>query len=59
MTKHSVTDRIKVTKTGKLIKRTMGIGHCRAKKSHRQMRRKADTLVNPVDIKMFKKYLSI
>jgi ribosomal protein L35 len=57
MTKDSISDRIKVTKTGKLIKRTMGLGHFRAKKSSRQIRRKTDSLVNPIDVKMFKKYL--
>lgn len=40
MTKDSVSDRIKVTKTGKLIRRKMGVGHFRAKKSKDEIRRK-------------------
>ena len=30
--KKSISNRIKITKTGKVLRRTMGIGHCRAKK---------------------------
>lgn len=58
MTKHSVADRIKVTKTGKLIRRKMGVGHFRAKKSKDAMRRHEETLmVSKPDQKMFiKKY---
>ena len=59
MTKKSVSNRIKITKTGKLIRRKMGLDHFRAKKSRRQMRRKSDVMVNPVDVRMFKKYISI
>lgn len=59
MSHTSVTSRIRVTGTGKLIKRTMGVGHNRAKKSRKQLQRKTDNSVNPVDVKMFKKYLSI
>lgn len=40
MTKDSITSRIKVTKTGKLLRRKMGLGHFRAKKSTREFRRK-------------------
>ncbi len=38
--KNSVVSRIKVTKTGKLIRRKMGLDHFRAKKSGKQMGRK-------------------
>ena len=56
--KKSIASRIKITKTGKLIRRKMGLSHCRAKKSGKQINRKSKTiLVNPVDIKMFKKYI--
>lgn len=55
--KHSVVDRIKVTKTGKLIKRRMGLNHFRAKKSAKRLHRKTDNLVSAVDLRMFKKYL--
>lgn len=54
---HSVRDRIKVTGTGKLIKRRMGLNHFKAKKAGRKLRRKTDSQVSSVDLKMFKKYL--
>lgn len=57
MTKDSVLDRIKVTKSGKMIKRNMGLGHFRAKKSGKQMGRKTDSMVSPADVRMFKRYL--
>lgn len=41
MTKHSVRDRIKMTKTGKLMRRKMGLCHFRAKKNSKMMGRKA------------------
>jgi ribosomal protein L35 len=53
----SVVERIKVTGTGKLIKRKMGLNHFRAKKSGKRLHRKTDSLVKKVDLKMFKKYL--
>ena len=57
MAKDSVASRIKVTKTGKLIRRKMGIAHFRAKKSNRQLARKGDTALHPADMKVFtKKY---
>lgn len=57
MTKDSILDRIRITKTGKLMRRNMGLGHFRAKKSGKQMRRKIDALVSPVDLRMFRKYI--
>lgn len=55
----SVSKRIKVTGTGKLMRRRMGIDHFKAKKSGNQTRRKRLTLaINRVDVKLFKKYLS-
>ena len=56
MTKHSIRDRIRVTKTGKIIRRKMGLNHFRAKKSSRQLHRKGDVLVHTTDVRMFKKY---
>ncbi|MEK7657715.1 MAG: hypothetical protein AAB366_00800 [Patescibacteria group bacterium] len=38
--KKSISNRIKITKTGKVLRRTMGIGHCRAKKRSAQIQRK-------------------
>ncbi|MEK7144189.1 MAG: hypothetical protein AAB820_02565 [Patescibacteria group bacterium] len=40
MTKKSISSRIKITKTGKVLRRAMGIGHCRAKKRSNQIKRK-------------------
>jgi ribosomal protein L35 len=40
MIKHSIRDRIKITKSGKLIRRKMGLDHFRAKKSGTQINRK-------------------
>ncbi len=58
MTKDSVSDRIKVTKTGKLIRRRMGVGHFRAKKNKDEMRRHEETsMVSKPDGKILvKKY---
>jgi ribosomal protein L35 len=38
--KKSISSRIKITKTGKILRRPMGLGHCRAKKRTAQMKRK-------------------
>ena len=38
--KKSISTRIKITKTGKILRRAMGLGHCRAKKRSAQIRRK-------------------
>lgn len=58
MSKKSVIERIRVTKRGKLMKRKMGLGHFRAKKSRKQLRRKeGQTPINKFDRKTFiKKY---
>lgn len=40
MAKKSYTKRFKVTKTGKLLRRTQGLGHSRANKSRVALRRK-------------------
>lgn len=46
MVKDSISNRIRVTRTGKLIRRKMGLDHFRAKKSGRELGRKS----NPVEI---------
>ncbi len=58
MTSNSVSNRIKVTKTGKLMRRKMGLGHFRSKKSGKEIHRKNDdSSVSKPDTKMFvKKY---
>ncbi len=38
--KNSVSKRIRITKTGKLMRRAMVLGHSRANKSTTQMKRK-------------------
>ncbi len=38
--KKSISSRIRITKTGKVLRRAMGQGHCRAKKRTTQMKRK-------------------
>jgi ribosomal protein L35 len=40
MAKSSVKNRIKITKTGKVRRRAMGLGHSRANKSRGQILRK-------------------
>ncbi len=60
--KSAVKDRIKVTKNGKLMRRKMGIGHFRSKKSPREMHRKhqsTGTSVSKVDGKKFIKSYGI
>lgn len=38
--KKSISKRIKITGTGKILRRAMGLGHCRAKKRSSQLKRK-------------------
>jgi len=38
--KKSISKRLRITKRGKIIRRAMGQGHCRAKKSTTQRKRK-------------------
>lgn len=56
--KHSIRDRIKVTKTGKLMRRKMGLDHFRAKKSSKQIGRKESlTSFAKADVRvLIKKY---
>lgn len=56
--KNSITNRIRVTKTGKLMRRKMGLDHFRAKKSGKQMGRKENpTSFAKADARVFiKKY---
>ncbi|MDP2696112.1 MAG: bL35 family ribosomal protein [bacterium] len=56
--KKAVKKRIKVTGTGKLIRRPMGVGHFGAKKTGNKTRSNRKTQeVHPADSKAFKKYL--
>ncbi len=54
--KHSVRKRIKVTKTGKILKRTMGQGHNLAKKRTTQKKRKKLYQEMAFGNKIIKKY---
>ncbi|MBI2592835.1 MAG: 50S ribosomal protein L35 [Candidatus Colwellbacteria bacterium] len=59
MAKKSVTQRIKITKGGKLKRRHMGLGHSRAGKSGRVIRMKRSTRrISRTDFKTVNKYLS-
>lgn len=56
--KESISERIKFTKRGKLIRRRMGQAHFRAKKNSKQIRlKRKNLLISPADVKMLKKYL--
>lgn len=58
MVKKSIISRIKITTTGKMLRRKMGLSHFRSKKTSRQMRRKASEVkVSPVDKKQIMSYL--
>jgi len=58
MIKKSVQKRIKVTKTGKLIRRKMAQDHFRANKSSRQIRgKRGDIEVHASDYKKIVQYL--
>jgi len=54
--KHSVSKRIRVTKTGKILKMTMGQGHNLAKKRTTQKRRKKLPREMDAGNKILKKY---
>ena len=59
MARKSVTKRIRVTRTGKLMRRTMGQGHCRAKKTGVQLHRKRSSKkVHASDAKIIMGYLN-
>ena len=55
--KSSIADRIKITKTGKVLRRPMGIGHNKSKKSGQKNQAKRGRLeMNASDAKMIRKY---
>lgn len=56
--KKSVSERIKITGTGKVIRRTMGVGHFRTRKSATNLRRKGKTLNLDHPKKSFLSYAS-
>ncbi len=56
-TSKTVTKRIKVTKTGKVVRRAMGKSHCLAKKNSNQIRRKQEMRgIDDVGKKIVRKY---
>ncbi len=59
MAKKSITDRMRVTKTGKVLRRPMGLGHSRANKGGKAIREKRLTsaMVSADARKIAKKYL--
>jgi large subunit ribosomal protein L35 len=58
MTRKSVSKRFKITKTGKVTRRKMGLSHFRAKKSGKEIKNKKSLVkVDKATIKILKKYL--
>ena len=58
MAQKSVTKRIRVTKTGKMMRRKMAQNHCRAKKRGVQLHRKrVPQSLNSMDAKGMIRYL--
>ncbi|MEK9154641.1 MAG: 50S ribosomal protein L35 [Patescibacteria group bacterium] len=54
----TVSKRIRVTRTGKVLRRAMGLCHFRAKKSSSQIKRKKITRsIDDLSKKLIKKYL--
>jgi Ribosomal protein L35. len=55
--KQAIKNRIRVTKTGKIMRRAMGIGHSKTRKNSVTTRRKRlQRKIQPMDIKTFKRY---
>ena len=59
-TKKTLLKRIKITKTGKLMKKSVGMGHLKEKKSNsmKLRKKKMTPQENKGHIKMFKKLLA-
>ena len=56
--KNSVSDRIRITKTGKILRRPMGVNHFRAKKTGKQrMGKRGTRSLVASDVRIFRKYL--
>lgn len=55
--KKSISQRIKITKSGKILRRAMGQGHCRAKKRTAQLKRRKNFRGLEFGKKMIKKHL--
>ena len=52
VTKKSVAKRVKITRTGKIVRRPMGVNHFKTRKSNRNLRGKRQTrLVSAADAK--------
>lgn len=57
MARKSVTKRIRVTKTGKVMRRAMSLGHSRANKANREMKRKKHSRSIDIPDKVIKRYI--
>ena len=58
MTKHSISQRIRVTKSGKIMRQAMTLGHSRANKSSVQMlRKKLARGLSDLNLKKIQRYL--
>jgi len=57
MVKKAVAKRIRITKTGKILRRPMAVGHFRAKRRGAETRQKRRLLqLSPVDRRSFIRY---
>ncbi|MDP3974912.1 MAG: 50S ribosomal protein L35 [Candidatus Jorgensenbacteria bacterium] len=56
-TRKSVRDRVRVTRTGKVLRRAMALGHARGNKSATQLRRKELSRGLDDAAKIVRKYL--
>jgi len=56
--KKSISSRVRVTKTGKILRRKMAQDHFRAKKTGKQIQgKKGSVSIDKVDVRMFKRYI--
>lgn len=54
--KKSVSSRIKITKNGKVMRRTMGVGHFRTRKSSKNLLRKRTPVSSGLSAQTLKTY---
>ncbi|MEX0689867.1 MAG: 50S ribosomal protein L35 [Candidatus Paceibacterota bacterium] len=58
MANKSIKDRIKITKTGKVLRRAMGLAHFKTTKSKKQLNRKKKKRGLDIDISIVKDLLN-
>ncbi|MCL4399740.1 hypothetical protein M1506_00480 [Patescibacteria group bacterium] len=52
--KKSISSRVKITKSGKVVRRAMALGHSRANKRTTQIKRKKGARILEIDVKKIK-----